>query len=138
MAALGLCCCQGAFRSCGQWGYSLVAVRGLLLVVACLAEEPGLQGTQALVVAVHGLSSCSLQAYLHCGMWDPPGPEIELVSPSLQSGFLTSRLLEALIQMFLTLGSFSFYFLNKLSMAYNSERYRKYMKPFSNKIQYSI
>ena len=32
----------GLFSGCGQWGYSLVVVCGLLIVVASLVEEHGL------------------------------------------------------------------------------------------------
>ena len=35
LAALGLCCCAGAFSSCGEQ-------HGLLLAVACLVAEHGL------------------------------------------------------------------------------------------------
>ena len=35
--------------------YSLVAVLGLLIAVAFLVAEPGLEGVQALVVAAYGL-----------------------------------------------------------------------------------
>ena len=45
LAVLGLCCCAG---------FSLVAVRGLLVAVASLVWSVGLQAS---VVAVHGLSS---------------------------------------------------------------------------------
>ena len=38
--------------------YSLVAVHGLLIVVASLVEEHGLSGERASVVAAHGLSNC--------------------------------------------------------------------------------
>ena len=38
-AALGLCCCAPALSSCGEWGYSLVAVPGLLTAVASLLSE---------------------------------------------------------------------------------------------------
>ena len=56
-------------------------------------------GTQASVVVAHGLSSCGSQALEHrlssCGaqaqllrgMWDPPRPELEPVSPALARGF---------------------------------------------------
>ena len=39
MAALGLCCCAGAFSSCGEWGLLLVVVCGLLIAVASLVAE---------------------------------------------------------------------------------------------------
>ena len=42
-----------------------VAVRGLLMVVASLAVERGLQGTQASVVTARGLSSGGFWALEH-------------------------------------------------------------------------
>ena len=41
MAALGPRCCAQAFSSCGEWGPLFVA--GLLIAVASLAAEHGLQ-----------------------------------------------------------------------------------------------
>ena len=46
-----------------------------------------LQGMQASVVIACELSSCGAWAQLPHGMWDPPGPEIEPVSPALAGGF---------------------------------------------------
>ena len=43
LAALGLGCCAWAFSSCGEWGLLFVAVRGLLIAVASLVTEHGLQ-----------------------------------------------------------------------------------------------
>ena len=43
MAALGLCCCTWAFSSCGEQGLLFIVVRGLLIVVAFLVAEHGLQ-----------------------------------------------------------------------------------------------
>ena len=42
LAALGLHCCARAFSSCGEQGLLLVAVHGLLIVVASLVTEHGL------------------------------------------------------------------------------------------------
>ena len=42
LAALGLRCCARAFSSCGERGLLIVAVRGLLIVVASLVVEHGL------------------------------------------------------------------------------------------------
>ena len=50
LAALGLCCYVWALSSCGEGGYSLVAMRGLLIAVASLFVELGS------VVVGHGLS----------------------------------------------------------------------------------
>ena len=37
-----------------------------------------------------GFSSCGAQALLLCGMWDLPGPGLELMSPALAGRFLTT------------------------------------------------
>lgn len=42
LAALSLCCCIQAFRSCGNQGCSLVVVLGFLIVVASLMGEHAL------------------------------------------------------------------------------------------------
>ena len=42
LAVLGLRCCAQAFSSCGERGPLLVAIRGLLIVVASLVAEHGL------------------------------------------------------------------------------------------------
>ena len=42
LAALGLCCCAGAFSSCGEWGRLFVVVHWLLIAVASLVAEHGL------------------------------------------------------------------------------------------------
>ena len=59
-------------------------------------------GTRASVVVAHGLSSCGTRALecrlsscgawaqVLCGMWDPPRPGIEPMSPTLAGGFLTT------------------------------------------------
>ena len=39
LAVLGLCCCTSALSSCSKWGYSLVAVHGLLIAVASLVAQ---------------------------------------------------------------------------------------------------
>ena len=61
---------------------SLVAVSGLLIVVASFVAEHRLQGA--------GFSSSGTQAQLpHC-VWDLPGPGIEPVFPALAGRFLTT------------------------------------------------
>ena len=42
LAALGLRCCAWASSSCREWGLLFVAVRGLLIVLASLVAEHGL------------------------------------------------------------------------------------------------
>ena len=94
LAALGLRCCTQAFSSCGEPGLLFVVVHGLLIAVASLVVEHGLQarglsscGSRALE---HRLSSCGAQAQLLRGMWDLPGPGLELVCPALAGRFLTT------------------------------------------------
>ena len=48
LAALHLRCCARAFSSCGEWGLLFVVVHGLLIAVASLVAE-------------HGLQACGLQ-----------------------------------------------------------------------------
>ena len=43
LAVLGLRCCARAFSSCSERGLLLAVVRGLLIVVASLVVEHGLQ-----------------------------------------------------------------------------------------------
>ena len=69
LAALCLCCCAWAFSSCREWELLFVVVRGLLIAVASLVADHGLQacqlsscGTRALE---HRLSSCGAQALEH-------------------------------------------------------------------------
>ena len=99
MAVLGLRFCVWASTSCGERGLLFIAACGLLIVVASLVEEHGLQA--------HGLQQCGMQAQqcgswaLECrlsscgawaqllrGMWDLPRPGLEPVSPALAGGFL--------------------------------------------------
>ena len=102
MATLGLRCCTWAFSSCGEQGLLFVVVHGLLIAVACLVAEHGLQvhrlqqlwhvgfsscGSRALE---RRLSSCGARAQLLHGMWDLPGPGLEPTSPALAGGFLTT------------------------------------------------
>ena len=76
------------FSSCGERGYSLVAVQGLLIVVASRCEARAL-GTQASVVrlagsivVVHGLS-CPIAYGILVDQGEP-------ISSALASGFLTT------------------------------------------------
>ena len=70
---LGLCCCARAFSSCGERGLLFVAVRGLLIAVASLVAEHGLESAGASVDVACGLSSCGSWALEHrrssCGAW---------------------------------------------------------------------
>ena len=82
LAVLGLRFCARAFSSCGEWGPLFIAVRRPLTVTASLVAERKLQ--------THRLSSCGSQAQLLCGMWDPPRPGLEPVSPALAGRFSTT------------------------------------------------
>ena len=92
LATLGLCCCAWAFSSCGEQGLFFIAVRGLLIAVASLAVEHGLQahglrqlqhlgsvvvarGLQSAgsVVVVHGLS-CSVACEIFLDQGSNPCP----------------------------------------------------------------
>ena len=79
-----------AFSSCGKWGPLFIAVRGPLFIavrgpltiVASLVAEHRLQ--------THRLSSCGSRAQPLRGMWDPPRPGLEPVSPALAGRFSTT------------------------------------------------
>ena len=82
LAVLGLRFCARAFSSCSKRGPLFIAVRGPLTVAASLVAEHGLQ--------THRLSSCGSRAQLLRGMWDPPRPGLEPVSPALAGRFSTT------------------------------------------------
>ena len=82
MAVLGLRFCARAFSSCGEWGPLLIAVRGPLTITASLVAEHRLQTRR--------LSNCGSRAQLLCGMWDPPRPGLEPVSPTSAGRFSTT------------------------------------------------
>ena len=54
LAALGLRCCMRAFSSCGEQGLLFVAVRGLLIAVASLVAEHGLQARRLRYLGLEG------------------------------------------------------------------------------------
>ena len=62
---LGLHCCVGVYLAAVSGSYSLVSVSRLLMAVASLAAEHGLQGLWASVAAAYGLSSWGSQALEH-------------------------------------------------------------------------
>ena len=82
MAVLGLRFCARAFSSCGKWGPLFIAVRGPLITTASPVAEHRLQTRR--------LSNCDSRAQLLRGMWDPPRPGLEPVSPALAGGFSTT------------------------------------------------
>ena len=81
IAMLGLHFCARAFSSCSKWGPLFIAVHGPLTIVASLVAEHRLQTWR--------LSSCGSRTQLLRGMWDPPRPGLEPVSPAL-AGRLSS------------------------------------------------
>ena len=82
LAVLGLRFCARAFSSCGERGPLFIVVRGPLTVAASLVAEHKLQTRR--------LSSCGSQAQPLRGMWDPPRPGLEPVSPALAGGLSTT------------------------------------------------
>ena len=84
LAALDLHCCSRAFSGCGEQGLLFVVGRGLLIAMAFPVAQHRPWGTQASVVVAHRLS-CAVA----CGILVPI-PGIELVSPALAGGFLTT------------------------------------------------
>ena len=84
---LGLLCCTQAFFSCGKWGLLLVAVHELLIAVASLVAEHGLQAHRlqqlrhaASVDVAHGLQSAGSVVVVHrlshsaaCGIFPDQG-----------------------------------------------------------------
>ena len=79
---LGLRFCARAFSSCGKWGPLFIAVRGPLTIVASLVAEHRLQ--------MRRLSNCGSRAQSLRGMWDPPRPGLEPVSPALAGRLSTT------------------------------------------------
>ena len=75
MAVLGLRFCARALPSCGKRGPLLIAVRWPLTTAASLVAEHRLQTRR--------LSNCGSRAQPLRGMWDPPRPGLEPVSPAL-------------------------------------------------------
>ena len=82
MAVLSLRFCARAFSSCGERGPLFIAVRGPLTVAASLVAEHRLQTRR--------LSNRGSRAQLLRGMWDPPRPGLEPVSPAFAGGFSTT------------------------------------------------
>ena len=90
LAVLGLRCCVQAFSSCGEQGLLFVALCRLLIAVASLLVEHGLQAHRfsscGSWTLERRLSSCGTRDQLLCSMWDIPRP----VSLALASGFLAT------------------------------------------------
>ena len=82
MAVLGLRFCARAFSSCGKRGPLFIAVRGLPTIAASPVAEHRLQTRR--------LSNCRSRAQSLRGMWDPPRPGLEPVSPALAGRLSTT------------------------------------------------
>ena len=82
LAVLGLHFCARAFSNRGERGPLFIAVRGPFTVAASLVAEHRLQTRR--------LSSCGSRAQLLRGMWDPPRPGLEPVSPALAGRLSTT------------------------------------------------
>ena len=82
MAVLCLRLCARAFSNCGKRGPPFIAVRRPLTIVASLVAEHRLQTRR--------LSNCGSWAQSLRGMWDPPRPELEPVSPALAGRLSTT------------------------------------------------
>ena len=82
MTVLSLRFCARAFSSCGKWGPLFFAVRGPLTIAASLVVEHRLQTRR--------LSSCGSRPQPLRGMWDPPRPGLEPMSPASAGRFSTT------------------------------------------------
>ena len=82
MAVLGPRFRARAFSSCSKWGPLFIAVRGPLTIAASVVAEHRLQ--------MRRLSNCGSQAQPLRGMWDPPRPGPEPVSPALAGRLSTT------------------------------------------------
>ena len=82
MAVLGLRFCARALSSCGKRGPLFIAVRRPLTTAASLVAEHRLQTRR--------LSNRGPRAQPLRGMWDPPRPGLEPVSPALAGRFSTT------------------------------------------------
>ena len=82
MAVLGLRFCARAFSSCGERGPLFIVVCGPLTITGSPVVEHRLH--------THRLSNCGSWAQLLRGMWDPPRPGLEPVSPALAGRLSTT------------------------------------------------
>ena len=82
MAVLGLRFCVRALSSCGKWGPLFIAARRPLIIAASPVAEHRLQTRR--------LSNCGSRAQSLRGMWDPPRPGFEPVSPALAGRLSTT------------------------------------------------
>ena len=82
MAVLDLRFCARASSICGKRGPLFIAVRRPLTIAASPAVEHRLQTRR--------LSNCGSRAHSLRGMWDPPRPGLEPVSPALAGRLSTT------------------------------------------------
>ena len=82
MAVLGLRFCARASSSCGKRAPLFIAGPRPLTIAASLVAEHRLQTRR--------LSSCGSRGQLLRGMWDPPRPGLEPVSPALAGRLSTT------------------------------------------------
>ena len=82
MAVLGPRFCARASPSCGKQGPLFIAMHGRPTIAASLVAEHRLQTRR--------LSNCGSQAQPLHGMWDPPRPGLEPVSPALAGRLSTT------------------------------------------------
>ena len=98
LAVLSFCCCMWACSESTllavSRSYFLAVMHGLLTPLASLVAEHrfyGLGFCSSGSRALEGrLCSCGAQAYLYPGMWNLPGPGIEVVFLALAARLLTT------------------------------------------------
>ena len=79
-----------AFSSCGKWGPLFIAVRGPLFIAVrgpLTIAGPPVAGHR---LQTRRLSSCGPRTQPLRGMWDPPRPGLEPVSPALAGRLSTT------------------------------------------------
>ena len=89
LAVLYLCCYAGFSLVATSRACSLVAASRLLIAVASLVAEHGLQGAEAQQLRLTGTRAWA-QPQLPGSMWSILRPGIEPMSPALADGFLTT------------------------------------------------
>ena len=87
MAVLGPRLCERAFPSCGKRGPLFIVVREPLFIAV---RGPLTNAAPPHRLQMRRLSSCGSRAQLLRGMWDPPRPGLEPVSPALAGRFSTT------------------------------------------------
>ena len=107
--------CEGFLSSCGKRGPLFIAVRGPLTIVASLVAEHRLQTRR--------LSSCGSWAQLLRGMWDPPRPGPEPVSPALAGRLSTTAPPEKPYNLFILFDYSPFHISSFLFIWINSPSY---------------